>query len=227
MNAAYRYVMLLTSLPRHPEHLFSAKRPPVSRIQLDKRLAQLTPEHQRQLQCVEQLAHWRMIENLDDDSLLSQETRLLAELTDASVREMVRWRLNLRSLVAALRMKRQGLAISNDDKAVLGEQAWIMARNWQTDDLGLGYHYPWLSQAWQHLQARQSHDVEKLLLSEVWNYYTRLGQYHAFDFPAVVIYVLKWDVLHRFVQHDAATAWSRFRQLIDSQSTSLRSELIE
>ncbi|MDT8406777.1 MAG: DUF2764 domain-containing protein [Methylococcales bacterium] len=215
MNPAYRYVMLLTSLPRHPASLFAAERLPISRIQLDKRLAQLCAEHRHQLQVIEQLLHWRLIETLDDDRLLAQEAALTAELDDPNVRDMVHWRLELRALIAALRLKKQGQPLTAQQAKLLGKDAWLIQRHWQQADLGLGHRHAWLSEAWQYLDTRQSLALERLLLSLVWDYYTRLGERQRFGFPAVVIYVLKWDVLHRYSQHHAAAAWDTFQRQVE------------
>jgi hypothetical protein len=52
------YTMLISGLPR-PEALFRAKRPPLSRLKLERRLRVLAPEDADLLKTVEQVLTWR------------------------------------------------------------------------------------------------------------------------------------------------------------------------
>jgi hypothetical protein len=58
--------------------------------------------------------------------------------------------------------------------------------------------------------------LDKLLLNLSWQYYARLNRGHYFDFPAVVLYVLRWDMIHRWVSYDADRALLRFNELVNA-----------
>jgi len=50
----------------------------------------------------------------------------------------------------------------------------------------------------------------------VWQHYISIGSQHYFDFPAVVIYVLKWDMIKCWTNYNADKAMERFDELVDA-----------
>ena len=58
--------------------------------------------------------------------------------------------------------------------------------------------------------------LERLLLEQAALGLDRRAGEHLFDFEAVVIYVLKWNIIDRWVRYNAEAAARRFQDLTDS-----------
>ncbi len=210
-----RYVTLMSGLPYHGP-LFAAKRTPLSRIQLERRLRLLHEDDRTLLARIEGLLKWDRIDTgLDDAALIREADALLASLREPTLHAAVRERIELRTLVAALRRRHLGQG-SPSDPATLGHGRWIRAirRNWRLPAFGLAHAFPWLPEAERLLDASDPLGLEKLLLHEAWTRLGRLSQGHAFDFPAVVLYVLRWDIIDRWVRYDGEAAARRYDALL-------------
>ncbi|NJO38957.1 MAG: hypothetical protein HC871_16850, partial [Rhizobiales bacterium] len=102
------YVMLIASLPRS-ERLFLAKQPPISRLKLERRLKQLSPEDREVLRQVETALDWRDIDlGASDAAVLARAGRAVAALDSQTLRGVIRERLELRTCIAALRHRARG-----------------------------------------------------------------------------------------------------------------------
>ncbi|MGR9052089.1 MAG: DUF2764 family protein [Gammaproteobacteria bacterium] len=211
----YKYVMLLSSLPLHPINLFAAQQTPVSRIQLDKRLALLDEDDGRDLARIEALLHWSRIGDLDDATHVKQDLAELAEIKSPFLKDVVLWRLELRTLMSALRRRRAG-ETKPPGNGFHGFGVWprIIEQHWQEKDFGLGQRLPWLAEANSLIEQDKTFELEKLLLNLVWRHYARVGSHHYFDYPAVVVYVLRWDVINRWSGYDKEIAQMRFDKLV-------------
>jgi len=213
----FQYILLLASLPSHPLRLFDSElSQPVSRLQLERRLAWLTPEHADLLARIEAVLHWSRLNDQEEAAVMRKTQGLIAHLPEGPLRELVTWRLDLRGLIAALRRRHL------DYPPPGPHDAWNVSRwnayirlHWQTPDFALGSQMPWLNTVWQHLQNGEALALEKLLLTLTWSYYVRITERHAYDFVAVVIYVLRWDILQRWAHYDAQKAQTRFDHLVE------------
>ena len=102
------YYTLLTSLP-HIDSLFNSKITPISRLQLDRRLSMLSQEDRDTLIKVEQLMHWSHLgDDVDEAALIKLAARLHTDLQSETLKELVNWRLDMRTVIAALRRKNAG-----------------------------------------------------------------------------------------------------------------------
>lgn len=213
----FKYTMLLTSLPPHAPDLFSTTQTPVSRIQLDKRLALLDDRDAEDLRRIEALLHWSHAGTGTDELIVRESHEKMALINDDFLRKMIYWRLELRTLVSALRKRHAGMpAPEKDTFAGFGKWPYFVVKNWHEPDFGVGHLVPWLSQAQELIAQNKIHALEKLLLNLVWQYYAREGSQHYFDFPAVVIYVLRWNVINRWTHYNTADAVRRFNRLVDA-----------
>ena len=114
------YVTLITSLP-YLGDLFDMRVPPISRLQLDKRLSMLSVNDQGLLLRIENLLQWDHLEDVlgesgQDELLIKAADELLTCLTSETtlnaVLKVVRQRLDMRSVVAALRYRNSGVDIT-------------------------------------------------------------------------------------------------------------------
>jgi hypothetical protein len=211
-----RYAMLICYLPPLPQHPFAIKQKPLSRLQLDRRLSLLAPEDARDLAIIEESAHWERIPlATSEQSFLAGARDALKELARPSLRDMLCWRLELRTVVAALRRRRRGLPRPAAGAAWgFGACTDHIRRNWEQPDFKLSHRYPWVTAADQCLRDDNPVGLERLLFNTVWNHYTYLAGSHHFDFEAVVLYVLRWNLVDRLARHDPVAATERFKTLL-------------
>ena len=118
-------------------------------------------------------------------------------------------------LLAALRRRRRG------ESAPPAGMPWgygryvdQISRNWARPHFGIRRMLPWLG------EIRELHDVGStrrldLAIARVaWHGLAQAQQEHEFDFDAVVLYVLKYDMIARRLGYSAAKARERFDELV-------------
>lgn len=212
----------MASLPHHPKEFLNATQPPVSHIQLDKRLALLDKNDREELESIEQMLFWSHARDADSEEIIAQDNAALAKIKKPFLNNLVLWRLTTRTLVSALRLRHAGFTPPNKN-AFMGFGKWlpIIAKNWGRPDFGINpIEVPWLAKANEFIIHNQPLELEKLLLTMSWRYYANLSNWHTFDFEAVVIYVMRWDVINRWSHYNRdyfkETALANFNQLVDS-----------
>lgn len=216
-GANYKYTLLLSSLPVHPTELFETRQPPISRIQLDKRLALLDSEDAEDLARIEALLHWSKMKELDDEAVVKQGMLMWHAIRNPFLKELVMWRLELRTILTALRRRRDGKRLSLVAPFIgFGERLRFIKKHWRESAFGMDSLLPWVRQASELIEQDRPLELEKLILELIWRHYQRAGQGHYFDFPAVVIYVLKWDVINRWTHYDEEQAVLRFDELVSA-----------
>jgi len=227
MARADQYVMLICSLPAHPANLFKAQQTTLSRRRLDKRLKLLEPRHAKDLALVEEVLHWsRLPMGLADHEFLQRTQDVFKQVESAFVKELVGFRLEQRSLLALLRKRQLGHDGFTDDE-VWGCRRWLstIRRHWQHPDFGLKSAVPWLAEANQLLESGDIAGLQRQQMELNWSRYHRVAGGHIFDFEAVVIYVLRWDMIDRWVRYDGQAAQARFQALVDAGLGSFKSAL--
>lgn len=215
MNKRFKYTLLLSSLPQQPLSFINAKQTPVSRIQLDKRLALLSSEDADELDRIESMLHWSKIMDDNDQAIVKNTLQLLSLISHPVLHHIVSWRLELRTILSALR-KRQAGKSPTSAEVFYGFGKWpeLIKKNWHEQDFGIAHLAPWLPEANELFEAGESLELEKFMLNLVWQYYARIGNDHYFDFVAVVIYVLRWDLISRWSSYDRDEAKLRFDELV-------------
>ncbi|RDH82171.1 MAG: hypothetical protein DIZ78_17305 [endosymbiont of Escarpia spicata] len=210
------YITLITSLPYAGE-LFAVSQTPISRIQLEARLSFLTPEDATQLQAIEGLLWWSSHSHEASDAEIAVKTkRLLGELENEWLRQLIRQRMEFRTLVAALRRRRRGESAA-DLNADWGFGRWlgVIHRNWSEPGFSLERAFPWVLEANRLLREEDHLGLERLLLGEQWRTLDQQGEGHYFDFEAVVAYVLKWGIMERWSSYHGEGAVRRFENVLD------------
>jgi hypothetical protein len=212
---ADRYITLMTSLPFLGE-LLGARQTPLSRIRLEQRLKQLAPDDAVLLARIEDLSRWshQPIDRADQE-ILTRARALLEDLDNPLLRELVAYRLEQRTLMAALRRRQRGEKVP-DGGAAWGFGRWVehIRQFWGEPDFRLEGVFPWVPEAHRLVETGDSLELEQLLVGESWNVLGRMSEGHYFDFEAVVIYVLRWDIIDRWTSHDGERAARRFEQMV-------------
>lgn len=208
------YTMLLASLPHLPAP-GSARDLPITRLQLSSRLKWLTPEDQQRLHRVEQALHCSHLPiELSDEQVIARAQAALGAVACDFLRPILLERLEMRTLIAALRRRARGETLPRERPWGQGRFLKRIETHYAEPDFGLGHLYPWLAQAQKHLQAEEPLELENLLLTQYWKQLARVDDPHAFDFSAVTLYVLRWEILHRSLRRQPEAAATRFDALV-------------
>ncbi len=216
MADANRYVMLLSSLPYHGP-LFGAEQTPLSRIRLDQRLRLLPPDEAECLRTARALVEFAQQDvNRADAAWVVRTKRLLDSMNQEFVRDLVTWRLEVRTLVSALRRRHRGETAPRDDRWGFGRWLGSIRQHWNEPAFGLERAFPWLPQAKRALDTGAALELERLLGAAAWNHLERRSDGHHFDFEAVVIYVMRWDLIASWTSYDGGAAIRRFEELVDA-----------
>ncbi|WP_271946235.1 hypothetical protein [Ruegeria faecimaris] len=206
------YIALISSLPGS-ERLFIAKQPPLSRLRLDRRLRVLTPADARVLEVMEHALNWNNYDmNVSDAQTIERCKEALRHILQPTLRKLFMERMDLRTAVAALRLRKQGGAAPS---GVYGIGRWSrhIPANWGDPAFRLETPMPWIKEAKHLLDVDDPLGLERLLLSVSHKQLKRYAARHLFDFEAVAIYVLIWNIFDRWAQSNARDAAMRFEKL--------------
>ena len=219
------YYTLLTSLP-HVDSLFNSRITPISRFQLDRRLSMLDTAAQQKLITIENLLHWDHLgDDVDEKLLIRQAERARSTLGSQALNDLIDWRLDMRTVVAALRRKHAGQQAPTESKWSYGTRYAYIRNHWNSGTLGLSGAFPWIAKVNDCLRHGECVALEKILLQAVWDHLNHMSMKHTHDFEAVVIYVLRWNLVARWTAYDTEKARIRFRSLIESSLGDFKHQL--
>lgn len=219
-DAPRRYTMLMASLP-HIGDPFARDRTPMSRATLERRLDLLDPTDRETLRDVERVVQWESIStDIADAAFVARAGALCDALEAARLDDLagaLRHRLELRTAVAALRWRHMGHPAPASDDPPWGFGRWTgrIRRRWDAPDLGLSRVFPWIGEAQALLEGDDPKALEQLLLGAARRDLKTRAERHRFDFTAVALYVLRWDIADRWTRLDARKAEMRFARLMD------------
>lgn len=210
------YYTVVASLPHLP-YFADAERLPLSRLRLEQRLRMLDADESRQIYQAEFLAGWRLpAGKLGSGNIARHYKTVLQSISQPVLREFVEYRLDIQTIVAALRLRQAG----RDPKQYPG--TWGIGRlvkhieaHWDAADFRLGTVYPWVNEAGNYLAASDAMALDRLLMDTVWRKLSRLADTSPFGFEAITAFVFKWDILQAWLQRDAFAAKQRFQTLIE------------
>ena len=207
------YIALIASLPSS-ERLFASKQPPLSRLRLERRLSAMSVEDRALLASIEHVMSWRSyaMEATAADAQARAKT-VLATTDSETLRAIVMERMDLRTVIAALRRRERG------DGAPSG--VWSASRlaghilsHWSDPTFKLDNRMPWLRGALELMTKKDPLGLERYLLEITLRQLQRHAGRHLFDVEAVIIYVLKWNISDRWARADARAATGRFETLV-------------
>ncbi|MEL6234320.1 MAG: hypothetical protein AAFR46_07915 [Pseudomonadota bacterium] len=209
------YVALMASLPSS-ERLFFAKQPPMSRLRLDKRLRVLSTEEAAVLAIVEGVLSWRSYAmSATGEAAQRRIDAALTQIPQPTLQAALRERIDLRQVMAALRQRAQGHPAPVAPNAY-GRLTRRIVQNWSDPAFKLGRHLPWVPEAAELIAAQAPKKLERHILQVTFGQLQRFGTAHQFDFEAVALYVLKWNIFDRWARLDAKAASARFDALADA-----------
>jgi len=216
MSRPHQYISLVTSLP-HLGKLFTRKEVPISEFRLKQRLAMLEPEHARALKEIVEITAWAGVARYRNDlDVIRRANQVIADLKDyPDLQHLVGARMETRTLIAALRRRRNGQESAGDiQNWGFGRWCGQIKANWSDPAFGLGHFMPWIAEAHRLMQAGDEIAMERLALTQVFRQLDHYNAVHEFDFEAVAIYVLRWVIVERWSRYNVDDAAARLETLV-------------
>lgn len=206
-----KYYTLMGSLPALPRHFEDADRVPISELRLTERLKMLEP---RDAEVIEEMAEFLVWERqpleLTDKNVVRRYNRFMDSINNPFARELVQRAMTNRTIIAGLRSRRLQLEPPPGVDTVAGH----IARNWNHPEFRLGGRFPWISEVDALLNGESPFDLERKTLDIGWQHVGRLAEQYHFTFEAVVIYLIRWEMVYRWTRHDAQVGQDKFEQLV-------------
>lgn len=212
---AQKYFGLIASLPWLP-YFERAERLPINRQRLEKRLGSLRPDDARALFLAEDFLVWqRAVPMESDKDVAGRYGGVLREISQPGLKKYVKYCIEQRTIIAALRRQRLGLGPPGDGEIWgIGDRVlWIESR-WDTPDFGLERVYPWIPEAREYITGENAKGLERLLTDIQWTILSRGVESDPFGFDEVFGYLFKWNLLNQWLSYDADSATERFKDLI-------------
>jgi hypothetical protein len=214
--AGTEYVQLMASLPALGP-ILAAKSAPINRVRLQARLQKmLRPEHWAEIEAAAGLLGWpRLALRTSDAEFVKRARKVIPTIQSETLRQVVLEQLELRTVMAALRRRHAGQdAPPADEIWGYGRYVDRIRANWREPGFGLERRFKRLLEAKDMLDKGDVAGLERLVLEALWRHADRLVGAHDFDFEAVALYVLRWDLLDRWTRYDAEAAATRFDALV-------------
>lgn len=210
---ARRYYQLVAALPAVP-YFRRASRLPMSRLRLEQRLGLLESEDRRDLRDAESLIAWsRQPVSRTTAELAALHQRVTADIRSDALRHVMAFRMDMRTLMVALRLRRRGQT-PPDGVWGIGPYVRTIEARWGESDFGLAALFPWVHQAQSLLERGDAMELEGLLMDQSWQALSRVADPVPFGFEQVFATVFKLDILQRWLSYDAEAARARFEELI-------------
>ena len=205
-----KYYTLVGSLPHLPRHFAEAERVPISQHVLQERLQMLTPRHSRIMEeMVDFLAWERQPIELTDESVLQHFRKFMNTVDSRFATDLIQYTMSVRTVLAALRRRRLDL----DPPPGIAPLAARIAQHWNHPDFHLGAQFPWIATVDAQLCGDSPFEVERALFEIMWRHAKRLADDHHFDFEAVVLYLIRWELVYRWTRRNADLGMQKFELL--------------
>jgi hypothetical protein len=200
----------MSSLPPMPPR-FDVARLPISGPLLEDRLTRIPEADLSLLERMRDFLFWDRLDlSATDEDVVARWKEFLATTRNEMARQIVAYRMDVRTIVAALRCRRRGLPMPPS----LSEWLPTIRRNTSEPSLGLGTRFPWIAVVDKHLADGNVDDADRLLLGNIYEQWSRWSAGRPASFEALLLYVARWDVIHRFVSRDRQRGEQRMEQLV-------------
>jgi hypothetical protein len=208
-----RYYQLVASLPAL-SRFRQARLLPLSRRRLEERLGLLHEDDLAELMGAERLVGWhRQPIGRTTEQIAAMYDEVMATTRNRALKDMVEFRMNMRTVMVALRLKRQRKGAPTGRWGV-GPYVRMIESRWSEAEFGLAAVFPWIAEARGFLDQGDAMGLEGLLMDRSWKRLSRIAERQPFGFEQVFAYAFKWDILRRWLSYDAEIARESFEKLI-------------
>lgn len=204
------YYTLAASLPPLP-YWFDAGPLPITRKTLRQRLELLEErDHALMDQLIGFFAWDRQTLDSTDKTVLQTHQRLLDASDNPVVNEIVRHRFEMRTIVAAVRRKRDG----EGPPAGYPPLVQLIRAHWDVPNFNLSARYTWIDPFIAAYQKGKLAEAQDVLFGDLWTAWSQLSQQYHFTFESILLYVARWEIVERWTSQNAARGRERFDELI-------------
>jgi hypothetical protein len=209
------YYTLLASLPPLPR-FDQADRLPITRERLRQRFSMLAPDDAELLERAAAFLAWQQqTATRTDQEMIASFKKMEEHIAQPILQSIFNFPIDQRTIMAALRRRFRGLpAPAPREPWGVGRYVNHIGHNWDDPHFKLSAVYPWVPQARIHLEAGETLALERLLKNTLWDHIDRSVPSYEFGFSAVLTYIIKWDILHRWLSYDIENAKARFEELV-------------
>jgi hypothetical protein len=176
----------------------------------------LDDQDRSELTAIEDLMRFaRLSLDTTDRDVIERADRVIGSLRSEHLRQVAIWRMEIRTMVAALRRRAAGSSPAKTSEP-WGYGRWVghIVRNWSRPDFGLAHAVPYVVRFQQLIEQRDALQMERALLDTVYRELARVRDRHHFNFESVALYVLMWDIIARWTGYDKTRAQERFDLLV-------------
>jgi len=203
-----QYYTLVASLPTLPSH-FDVERTPVSQPRLRQLLKQLSDEDADTVHQLSSFFRWdRQLIGWSDQDIKARYDELMRNKQPV-IREIINLRINVRTIVAALRRRRANL----DPPTAVGALVDTIRRNWHDPTFGLGLRHRWIEPFSQQMIEGEVVAAERILFEFSYRTWSTLAAQYHFTFEAIPLYVARWEIINRWTSRDIRIGRQRFEHL--------------
>ena len=208
-----QYYTLIGSLPALPRSFEQVDRVPISPLKLDERLKMLEPRDAHVIDEMSSFLVWeRQPLEQTDEAILLRYDQFNHEVDHRFARELISHAMAIRTILAGLRCRRLQL----EPPAGIAPLAAQIVKHWNHADFRLGVQYPWIAEVDRQLNGETPFDLERTRMELLWRRLHRLAEEHFLSFEAVVLYLMRWELVYRWTQRDAEVGQKKFEQLVSN-----------
>ena len=125
-------------------------------------------------------------------------------------RQLIQRTMTNRTIITGLRCRRLQLEPPIGEAAIAGQ----IQRNWHHPDFRLGNRFPWIAEVDLLLNSDSPFELHRKILDIGWQHVTQLSQQYFYTFEAVILYMIRWEIVYRWTRRDAAVGQQKFDQLV-------------
>lgn len=209
------YYTLLASLPLLPR-FDQAERLPITRERLAQRLRMLTQDDAQLYDHAASFLAWqRQTVTRTDEEMIASYKKMEEIKSHPALKGLFEFHVDQRTIMAALRRRYQGMpAPSPGEPWGVGRLVGHIERNWDDPYFKLDAVCSWIPQARTHLEAGETLALERLLKNLLWDHADRSVEPYDFGLRAVLAYIVKWDLLNRWLSYNVEEAKTHFEELV-------------
>ncbi len=204
------YHTLIASLPPLPPR-FDVERDPISAPRLEQRLRMLDEDDAEVIEQWRGFLVWdRQPLDRTDAEFIAKYEQLMHDISNPVLREMIQIRIDTRTIVSAVRLKRAGLP------APRGVGQWVehIRRNYGEPQFNLSGRYPWIGEFEALLAAGDAMGAQRLLFETSYTQWSRMAEQYTFSFEAILLYLARWEIIDRWTSRNSETGQHRFDTIL-------------
>ena len=211
IGSSNQYYMLIGSLPALPPHFEDAERLPISNLQLNERLKLLAPSDAEVMEEMSNFLVWERqpLEQSNQDVVAHFE-RFIKTVDNRFTHQIITRVMTIRTVLCGLRSRRLGL----EPPIGIEPAASQIARYWNHPTFKMEREFPWIADVDAQLNGERPFDYHREALNIRWQFVKRLSDEFFFSFEAVLLYVMRWEVVYRWTRRDAEAGRAKFERLV-------------